>query len=83
MEVNGQLQAPAALPPGKEPLVPIGYEAGHLYVDLAQNCDTQQKTAEYSTHFINCLSNCFLKGKDKSKKKRCSGSLEHNKGTRF
>jgi hypothetical protein len=27
MEVNGQLHAPAALPPGKEPLVPIGYEA--------------------------------------------------------
>jgi len=23
MEVNGQLHAPAALPPGKEPLVPI------------------------------------------------------------
>jgi hypothetical protein len=28
MEVSGQLHAPAALPPGKEPLVPIGYEAG-------------------------------------------------------
>jgi hypothetical protein len=24
MEVSGQLHAPAALPPGKEPLVPIG-----------------------------------------------------------
>jgi hypothetical protein len=28
MEVSGQLQAPAALPPGKKLLVPIGYEAG-------------------------------------------------------
>jgi hypothetical protein len=28
MEVSGQLQALAALPPGKEPLVPTGYEAG-------------------------------------------------------
>jgi hypothetical protein len=28
MEVNGQLHAPAALPAGKEPLVPIGQEAG-------------------------------------------------------
>jgi hypothetical protein len=28
MEVSGQLHAPATLPPGKEPLVPIGYEAG-------------------------------------------------------
>jgi hypothetical protein len=26
--VSGRLHAPAALPPGKEPLVPIGYEAG-------------------------------------------------------
>jgi hypothetical protein len=24
MEVSGQLHAPAALPPGKEPLLPIG-----------------------------------------------------------
>jgi hypothetical protein len=28
MEVSGQLHEPAALPPGKEPLVPIGWEAG-------------------------------------------------------
>jgi hypothetical protein len=28
MEVCGQLLAPAALPPGKEPPVPIRYEAG-------------------------------------------------------
>jgi hypothetical protein len=28
MEVSGQLHAPAALPPGKEPLVTIGYDAG-------------------------------------------------------
>jgi len=27
MEVSGQLHGPAVLPPGKEPLVPIGYEA--------------------------------------------------------
>jgi len=27
MEVSGQLHAPATLPPGKEPLVPIGLEA--------------------------------------------------------
>jgi hypothetical protein len=28
MEVSCQFHAPAALPPGKEPPVPIGYEAG-------------------------------------------------------
>jgi hypothetical protein len=28
MEVNGQLHATAALPSGKEPTVPIGYETG-------------------------------------------------------
>jgi hypothetical protein len=28
LEVSGQLHAPAALPPGKEPPVPIGYEVG-------------------------------------------------------
>jgi hypothetical protein len=28
MEVNGQLHAPAALPAGKESLVPTGKEAG-------------------------------------------------------
>jgi hypothetical protein len=28
MEVSGQIHAPAALPPGKEYLVPTGYEAG-------------------------------------------------------
>jgi len=27
MEVSGELHSPAALNPGKEPLVPIGYEA--------------------------------------------------------
>jgi hypothetical protein len=27
-EVSGQLHVPAVLPPGKEPPVPIGYEAG-------------------------------------------------------
>jgi hypothetical protein len=27
MEVSGKLHAPVALPPGKDPLVPIGYEA--------------------------------------------------------
>jgi len=24
MEISGQIHAPAALPPGKEPLIPIG-----------------------------------------------------------
>jgi hypothetical protein len=28
LEVSGQLHAPAALPPGKEPPVPIGQEVG-------------------------------------------------------
>jgi hypothetical protein len=28
MEASGQLQAPAALPPGEEPLVHLGQEAG-------------------------------------------------------
>jgi len=28
MEMSGQLHAPAALSPGKEALLPIGYEAG-------------------------------------------------------
>jgi hypothetical protein len=28
MKVSGQLHAPDALPPGKEPLVPTGQEAG-------------------------------------------------------
>jgi hypothetical protein len=28
MEVIGQLHAPAALPPGKKPPVPVGLEAG-------------------------------------------------------
>jgi len=28
MEISGQFHALAALPPGKEPLVPIGEEAG-------------------------------------------------------
>jgi len=28
MEVSGQLDAPAVLPPGKELLIPIGYETG-------------------------------------------------------
>jgi hypothetical protein len=28
MEVSGQIHAPAALPPGKEPSVPIEYEVG-------------------------------------------------------
>jgi len=29
MEVRGHLHAPAALPSGKQPLVPVGEEAGH------------------------------------------------------
>jgi hypothetical protein len=35
MEVNGQLHGPAALPPGKEPLVPIGQESG--WAPIARN----------------------------------------------
>jgi len=34
MEVSGQLHAPAALPPEKEPLVLIGYEAGWILVRI-------------------------------------------------
>jgi len=30
MEVNGQLHTPAALPPGKGPLLAIEYEAGWI-----------------------------------------------------
>jgi hypothetical protein len=30
MEASGQLHAPAALPPGKEPPAPIGQEAGRV-----------------------------------------------------
>jgi len=36
MEVNGELQAPAPLPPRKEPPVPIGYEAQLLKVSYRQ-----------------------------------------------
>jgi len=28
MEASGQLHAPSALPPGKEPLLPVGKKAG-------------------------------------------------------
>jgi hypothetical protein len=33
MEGSGQLHAPAALPPGKEPLIPIGEEASKTIRD--------------------------------------------------
>jgi hypothetical protein len=36
MEVSGQLHAPPALPPGEEPPVPTGEEAGALG-DLIKN----------------------------------------------
>jgi hypothetical protein len=40
VEVSGQLHASAALPPGKEPLVPVGYEAGQRkqYMKLEKSC---------------------------------------------
>jgi len=35
MEMSGQLHSPAPLPPGKKPLVPIGYEDGwHFDSDI-------------------------------------------------
>jgi hypothetical protein len=34
MIANGQLHAPATLSPGKEPLVPTGWEAGCLEVTV-------------------------------------------------
>jgi hypothetical protein len=34
MEVNDQFHTPAALPPEKEPPVPIGWEAGWVPVSL-------------------------------------------------
>jgi hypothetical protein len=34
MEASDQLHVPAALPPGKEPLVPIEYEAGWAIKDI-------------------------------------------------
>jgi hypothetical protein len=34
MDVSGQLHSPASVPPGKEPLVPIGWEADDDYVQL-------------------------------------------------
>jgi hypothetical protein len=38
MEVSGQLHTPAALPPGKEALVPIGYEARWLHLVMKLKC---------------------------------------------
>jgi hypothetical protein len=35
MEISGKLHGPDALPPGKEPLVPIGKEAGEIYVTMS------------------------------------------------
>jgi hypothetical protein len=40
MEVSGQIHAPAALPPGKKTLVPIGYET----------CDTIRDEREIWKH---------------------------------
>jgi hypothetical protein len=33
MEVSGQLHAPAALPPAKEPLVPVGWVSPRAVLD--------------------------------------------------
>jgi hypothetical protein len=40
LEVSGQLHAPADLPPGKEPPVPIGEE---VWVDLRAGLDDLEK----------------------------------------
>jgi hypothetical protein len=50
MEVSGQLQAPAALSPWKEPLVPIGCEAGISWDNILK----QVKTSFFHVllHFI-------------------------------
>jgi len=42
MKVNGQLYAPATSPPGKQPLGPIGQEAG-----WPQSCSTCSKFYSY------------------------------------
>jgi hypothetical protein len=42
MEVSGQLHAPAALPPEKEPPVPLGYEAG--WAPELSGCDDEKKS---------------------------------------
>jgi hypothetical protein len=36
MGVNGQLHVLAALPPGKDPLAPIGYEAGCTFHNVVR-----------------------------------------------
>jgi len=38
MEASCQIHAPAALPPGKEPLLPIGYEAVHDIINKFAKC---------------------------------------------
>jgi hypothetical protein len=42
MEVSGQLHAPAALPSGKEPLVPIGQEAGCTFHNVVEERNPYQ-----------------------------------------
>jgi len=42
MEVSDQLHAPAALTAGKEPLVPIGYEAGCTFHNTVEKRNAYQ-----------------------------------------
>jgi hypothetical protein len=43
MEVSGQFHAPAALPPGKEPLVPIGPQNRSGCGDEEKNSQARRK----------------------------------------
>jgi hypothetical protein len=44
MEVSGQVHDPAALPPGKEPLVPTGYDLVTTVTDQNDTCSYQKET---------------------------------------
>jgi hypothetical protein len=49
--VSGQLHAPAALPPGKEPLVSIGQEAG-WDPDGGDGDDDDDDDESYTFHIV-------------------------------
>jgi hypothetical protein len=53
MDVSGQLHAPAALPPKKEPLLPIGLDAQEN-MDLL-DCDVLHMTTQKLTMKISSL----------------------------
>jgi hypothetical protein len=62
MEVIGQLHAPAALPPGREDLVPIGYEAaggGGGHQSLSGRCRYADWDIPTSFYFI-IQTKCWL-----------------------